>query len=74
MLASFAVVYSLFIINYSRRKVEEKKRVKKYGIANSELSLPNHDAGKANEPNFSPSPSVGPGNEPCSSLSEVNTS
>lgn len=39
MLAAFAVVYSLFIINYSRRKVEEKKkRVKKYGIANSELS------------------------------------
>ena len=74
MLAGFAVVYSLFIINYSR--VEEvfcSKRVKRYGVANSELSLSNHDVGEASEqPSFSASPAAGPANEFCLSLSEVN--
>lgn len=51
---------------YSRRGIS-LKRVKRYGVANSEFSLSNHDVGEACEqPGFSPS--AGPGNEPCLSL------
>ena len=70
MLALFAVVYSLFIINYSTvEEVFHSKSVKRYGVANSELSLSNHNVSKESEqPSFSPSPLEGPGNASCLSL------
>lgn len=75
MLDGFAVFYSLFIINCSIvEEVLHSKRVKRYGVANSELSLSNHYISKASEqPSFSPSPSVGPGNESCLSLKLTQT-
>lgn len=65
MIAGFALVYSLFIINYSTvEEVLHSKRVKR-----CVLFLSNHDVGEASEqPSFSPCPSVGPGHEPCLSL------
>jgi len=63
MLAVFAVVYDK--LQHTRRGICSK-RVKRYGVVNSELSLLNRDVGEESErPIFSPFPSVGPKNEPC---------
>lgn len=53
MLASFAVDYSLFIMNYCIiEEVLESEVVERCWDAISELSLLNHDVGKASEQPF----------------------